>query len=375
MKNRLFSILILLLISLLFMNCGLPPGSMEDPLDDPQQEPKQASLHDEAKGNTKKDDINDIVYSPDGTKLAVAAGNGIWLYDAQTGQELAQCAGHIYTVHNIAFRPDGKTIASVGLGPDQTIRIWDVQTGKNLRTFKYKAWSVAFSPDGKTIVCSRGSDDHDLYLLDADTGKLIRTFSGHPDYLGQIDFIISLAFSPDGKTIAGTGGSTTVSLWDADTGKLLRTLTVETHPTLGARNFVTFSPDGRMIASKIGPRIIGLWEANTGKILQSTSIATPTSRRSFAFSPDGKMIACHSKIVLDIGLWNVNTGKLLRTLTGYRENNPLRRDRFGRYIWSDDAPISFLAFNPDGKTIATAGDYSVHLWDVNTGYLRKIIQF
>ena len=371
MKNKLFSILIALLITLPYMNCGLPPGSMEDPLDDPQQEPKQTSLHDEAKGNTKKDDINDIVYSPDGTKLAVAAGNGIWLYDAQTGQELAQCAGHIYTVHNIAFRPDGKTIASVGLGPDQTIRIWDVQTGKNLRTFKQQAWDVAFSPDGKTIVC--GDASHKVYLLDADTGKLLRTFIGHTGYDYHVQ---NVAFSPDGKTIAGMGShSGTVILWDADTGKLLRTLTVETHPTLGARNFVTFSPDGRMIASKIGPRIIGLWEANTGKILQSTSIATPTSRRSFAFSPDGKMITCHSKIVLDIGLWNVNTGKLLRTLTGYRENNPLRRDRFGRYIWSDDAPISFLAFNPDGKTSATAGDYSVHLWDVNSGYLRKIIQF
>ena len=48
MNNRLFSILIALLISLPFMNCGIPQGSYEEPLDDPQQEPQQARLHDES---------------------------------------------------------------------------------------------------------------------------------------------------------------------------------------------------------------------------------------------------------------------------------------------------------------------------------------
>ena len=374
MINRLFSILTVLLISLPFMNCGLPPGSMEDPLDDPQQQPQQARLHDEVKGNTKKDDINDIAYSPDGTKLAVAAGNGIWLYDAQTGQELVQCAGHIDKVFNLAFRPDGKTMASVGIGHDRTIRIWDVHTGKNLRTFEYQAWDVAFSPDGKTIVCgSEVSDDYNLNLFDADTGKLIRTLSGHTNYSGHTDYVMSLAFSPDGKTIAGAGNSANVSLWDADTGKLLRTLTVETYPTLGSNNSVTFSPDGRMIVSQIGPGTIGLWDVHTGKRLQAITNVPSIQKASSVFSPDGKMIAWRKS--LDIVLWDVNTGKEVRTLTGYRENNPLRRDRFGRYIWSEDAPFVFLAFNPDGKTIATAGFYSVHLWDVNTGYLRKIIQF
>ena len=364
MKNRFFSILTALLIALPFMNCGLPPGSMEAPLDDPQQEPQQARLLDEAKGNTKKHRINDIAYSPDGTKLAVAAGNGIWIYDAQTGQELAQCAGHIYTVHNIAFRPDGKTIASVGIGYDQTVRLWDVHTGKNLQTFKCKAWDVAFSPDGKTIVS--GGFPHKVYLLDVDTGKLLRTFTGHTDY-----HVKNVAFGPDGKTIASMGGrSGNVMLWDANTGKRLKTLTTQTK---GIHNLLTFSPDGRMIASGHDSHTISLWDVHTGKHLQAiTNIDTFLKTRS-AFSPDGKMIV--SRKGYDIGLWDVNTGKNVRTLTGYREKNPLRRDRYGRYIYDEDSPFVFLAFNPDGKTIATAGWYSVHLWDVNAGYLRKIIQF
>ncbi len=378
MKNRLFSILTALLIALPFMNCGLPPGSMEDPLDDPQQEPQQARLHDEAKGSNKKDRIEDIAYSPDGTKLAVAAGNGIWLYDAQTGQELAQCAGHIHKVFSIAFRPDGEVLASIAGGHDGTIRLWDVHTGKNLRTFKHKvwngaawdvvAWDVAFSPDGKTIV--GGGSNHKVCLLDANTGKLLRTFTGHTGYDYSVQ---NVAFSPDGKTIAGMGGhSHTVILWDANTGKLLRTFPGAANQM--SQNLLVFSPDGRMLASGQDPMTIYLWDVNTGKHLQAITNIPTFFRANSAFSPDGKMLLLRSK-GYDIGLWDVNTGKLLRTLTGYREKNPLRRDRYGRYIWSDDAPFVFLAFNPDGKTIATAGKYSVHLWDVNTGYLRKIIQF
>ena len=348
MKNRFSSILIALLISLPFMNCGIPQGSYEEPLDDPQQEPQQASLHDEAKGNTKKDDINDIAYSPDGTKLAVAAGNGIWLYDAQTGQELVQCAGHIDKVFNVAFRPDGKILASVGLGQDGTIRIWDVHTGKNLRTFKSQAWDVAFSPDGKTIVC--GDSSHEVYLLDADTGKLLRTFTGHKGYDHHVQ---DVAFSPDGKTIAGMGvHSGTVMLWDANTGKRLQTLTTQTK---GIHKLLTFSPDGRLIASGHDFHTISLWDVNTGKHLQAIKNIATFFKESSVFSPDGKMIVSGSREDYGIVLWDVNTGKNVRTLTGYRENNPLRRDRFGRYIWSEDVPFVFLAFNPDGKTIATAG--------------------
>ncbi len=371
MKNSLFAILLALLITLPFMNCGLPPGSYEVPLDDPQQDPQQARLQDENRGNTKKHRINDIAYSPDGTKLAVAADNGIWLYDAQTGQELVQCVGHIGKVLNIAFRPDGNTLASVGIGHDGTIRIWDVHTGKNLQTFKYQAWDVAFSPDGKTIVC--GGSSHKVYLLDADTGKLIRTFTGHKGY----DYhVLNVAFSPDGKTIAGMGGhSKTVILWDANTGKLLRTFTGQTK---GGRNLrpslLTFSPDGKMIASGDAPHI-SLWDVHTGKRLQAITVTRAFYKVSSVFSPDGKMIVLGSyRKGSDIGLWEVKTGKEVRSLTGYRENNPLRRDRFGRYIYGP-TPFTYLEFNPDGKTIATAGFYSVHLWDVNTGYLRKIIQF
>jgi WD40 repeat protein len=82
------------------------------------------------------------------------------------------------------------------------------------------------------------------------------------------------------------------------------------------------------------------------------------------------MIACGN--LHDIDLWDVNTGKQLRTLTGYRENNPPRRDWVRGHILG--SPWIFtVVFSPDGKTIAGASEREVRLWDVNAGYLRKLI--
>ena len=118
-----------------------------------------------------------------------------------------QFTGVTDSVPTIAFSPDGNML--VGGMRDNTIRLWDGHTGKNLRTIKgYTNWarSVAFSPDGRTII--NGSWGKTFYLLDTDIGKNLRTFTGHTEK------IWSVAFSSDGKTIASGGHDKTVCLWD-----------------------------------------------------------------------------------------------------------------------------------------------------------------
>jgi len=55
-----------------------------------------------------KGSVNDLTYSPDGSRLAVASSIGIWLYDAYTGEESALLTRHTHGVHSIAFSPDGR---------------------------------------------------------------------------------------------------------------------------------------------------------------------------------------------------------------------------------------------------------------------------
>ena len=102
-----------------------------------------------------------IAYSPDGTRLAVAATIGIWLYDAHSGAEINLFTGQALSVNSVAFSPDGHILA--GGSGDATIRLWSVETGAHIQTLTGHTRGIkkiAFNPDGNTIVS--GSADKSI---------------------------------------------------------------------------------------------------------------------------------------------------------------------------------------------------------------------
>ncbi|MDE0018078.1 MAG: WD40 repeat domain-containing protein [Candidatus Poribacteria bacterium] len=168
----------------------------------------QWSLPEGAKARLGKGRISDVVYSPDGTRLAVASGIGIWLYDAQTGEELDLLTGdYTHILLSVAFSPDGLTLASGSR--DNTIHLWDAATGNHLRTLighTKDVTSVAFSPDGN-ILASASTDDT-IHLWSVATGKYLRTLTGHTKD------VTSVAFSPDGSMLASASTDGTLLLWE-----------------------------------------------------------------------------------------------------------------------------------------------------------------
>ena len=104
-------------------------------------------------------------FSPDGRLIAsTGGGNPFWrtirkqtpgeiiIWDAYTGQRLRTLKGHKFAIPDIAFSPDGKTLASAS----DTVRLWDVQTGKLLKEYGgTRSNAVAFSPDGKILAADQ----------------------------------------------------------------------------------------------------------------------------------------------------------------------------------------------------------------------------
>ena len=73
--------------------------------------------------------VSDVKFSPDSKLLAVASPTGIWLYDAQTYEEVGLLTGHNGGVNSVVFSPDGQVIAGGGSGD---VRLWSVSKNKKL---------------------------------------------------------------------------------------------------------------------------------------------------------------------------------------------------------------------------------------------------
>ena len=126
--------------------------------------------------------------------------------------ELVVQTGHTGDISSIAYSPDGKLVASGSF--DNTIKLWDVETGKELRTFyghTGKVMSVAFSPDGKLL--ASGGSDFVIRLWDVSTGKQAKVLEYHSNSVNAV------RFSPDGKTIVSGSDDQTVKIWDVATGR------------------------------------------------------------------------------------------------------------------------------------------------------------
>jgi WD40 repeat protein len=245
-------------------------------------------------------------------------------------------AGHSETVTSVAFSPDGKTLASGSL--DSRIKLWDVSTGKELRTLiGHRVTSVAFSPSGQTL--ANGNLDNTIELWDAPTGR-----EGVFPLTGHSSFVTSVAFSPDRKILASGSYDDTVKLWVFSTGKELHTLKGHS----GGVNSVAFSPDGKILASGSADDTVKLWVVSTGKELRTLK-GHSDAINSVAFSPDGKTLASGSADDT-VKLWDVATVTELRTLKGH------------------SSTVNSVAFSPDGKTLMSgSGDTTIKLWDVSTG--------
>ncbi len=292
--------------------------------------------------------ILQVAFSPDGQfALSGSDDKTLKLWEIATGKELRSFAGHADTVSSVAFSPDGRFALSGSY--DKTLKLWEVATGRPLRTFsghRLGVDTVAFSPDGRLGLS--GSEDGTLRLWEAATGKELRKFSSD----GGI--VSSVAFSPDGRfALSNSGFDFTVKVWEVATGKLLRSFSGHKDSV----SSVAFSPDGRLALSsgcgkdKTGRCIEGimkLWEAATGKELRSFSGHTDQIE-SAVFSPDGRFVLSGSSDKT-LKLWDVATGKELRSFSGH------------------DGPVESVAFSPDGKRLLSGGwDSAFKLWELATG--------
>ena len=189
------------------------------------------------------------------------------LWDIKTGQCLKVLQEHDDRVFSVCFSPDNQAIASSSA--DQTVKLWAVNTGQcfqTLRGHSYWVLCAAFSPipsfpplaRGVGGILATGSADQTVRLWDVETGQCLKILQGHTNQ------VMSVSFSPDGQTLASASADETVKLWAVRTGQCLKTLQGHTSQVLS----ISFNPQGNILASSSADETIKLWDINTGECLK-----------------------------------------------------------------------------------------------------------
>jgi WD40 repeat protein len=347
-----------------------------------------------------------LALSRDGGTIAVGTDRGIQLVDTRTGA-LRTAAGVLAGAPNwLLFSADGETLVSTGI--DGAVTLWDVESARPRETLRGHSASVTqpvFSPDGKTLYTASHDGTVIAWDLGGDRG-LGRPFAfTHGRTLRDNPYRHPGTFVADGRLIAVGLKKRGIQLRDAsllarDGAPLLR--------TGGEVNALASSPDGRTLAAGTSNGMVTLWDVASRSLRRGPFDVSSGSVESMSFSADGTTLATAASD--GVKLWDVATGAargragdgssagavafspkgpfIAFVLTGY----PDRAEQAGDVeIWdatqrtliaawqlgADQEVIGqALAFDPDGRVLATAGlgDPLVHLWDVETGRLIRELE-
>lgn len=298
-------------------------------------------------GNKTIEQLRDIGYgwlrcsalSTDGKRLATGSLDcTIYLWDVESGKVIKTFKGHTDDINALAFLSNGNEIVSGS--DDATIRIWNVQTGNLVRTIKGHSFginSIAVSPDDSTILS--GSNDGTVKLWNCKTGNLIWTY--YPD---DSQFL-AVAFSPDGSKILASSGFT--YLLNRESGKAIDTFKIHNVST------VAFSPDGSKALTGFsglfsGEDSVWIWDIATGKKIKTY----PAISFSLAFSRDGLKIISGGNGTATI--YNCTTEKIDTVLHAHSYE------------------ICFAAFSPDATEFFTGSyDGTIKRWNTASFGLEK----
>ncbi|KAF8834157.1 WD40 repeat-like protein [Paxillus ammoniavirescens] len=285
--------------------------------------------------------IRKIAYLPGGERIVTCSWDQtVRIWNVETGEQEGTTMEHEGWVGGLAVTRDGKKVLSGG--EDERIRVWDVETHELIEEWENDTgviWRIAVSPDDQ--LAGSGSWNGEIVIREMKVSGRIR----HSIKAGSE--VRSLCFSPNGEKLACAVGNITdsnIHVYDVDSGKLvLGPIEGHTEPV----NCVLWSLDGSQLFSGSDDYSIRCWNSDTGE-----SIGEPWKGHthwvwSLSLSPDGTKLASAS-FDKTVQFWDVRSG-----------------DPIGQPLQHSDHGVLAVTFSPSGEFVASGGyDKKVSIWRV-----------
>jgi WD40 repeat protein len=335
--------------------------------------------------------ITALAFSADGTTLASGNSNGtINLWNWPSGTALGSMAAHADVIRSLLFLPDGKRLVSGSA--DNTAKIWSVPGDgllQALGSYSATVRSVALSANGS--LCATADDTQTIQVRRTGNGQVVLSLAG------QNGCVSAIAFSPDSTELAAGGGplDPSIKVWRVSDGALLRTIAATTNGVMA----LAFSPDGSMLAAggDSVEQTITLWNTADGS-LRATLPGHTNGVTTLAFSPNGGLLASGGRRFDNlVKVWSLTNYSVIQQFAGHANN--IEAVAFGpdndtvasgssgtsalfvskisagttRVFGTGTNPVYFVAFTPDGSTLAAANKDAIQFWTVAAGTISQTV--
>ncbi len=333
------------------------------------------------------DSVTAVAITPNGKQLISGSkDNTIRIWDIETGENTNTLKGHEGWIQAVTVTPNGDQVISGST--DGTVCIWDIKTGGKLKTLKghkTAVYALDVSLNGKQIVS--GSDDGIIRIWDIDNSDNNKILNGHWGSVRAITII------PNKKQVVSGSADGTIRIWDMETGESIRTL-----GQYGVSIYaIALSPNGKQIVSGSNDGFVYIWDIETGKILK-TSERHKKAVDTVAVTSNGEQIVSGSKDCI-IHVWDITTGKKLKTMSGQKSEvyavalTPnrkqvvsglkdgtiriwdLKTNKILRTLERHERTVYTVALTPNGKQIVSwLADNTIRIWDIESGENLRTVE-
>jgi WD40 repeat protein len=328
--------------------------------------------------------VNAVAVTPDGRRAVSAAADWtLRVWDLETGGELARLtghergflahpAGHEGGVLAVAVTPDVRR--AVSASEDQTLRVWDLETGRQLAYLtghEGRVNAVVVTTDGRRAVSA--SDDGTLRVWDLAAGEEMVVLGGHEDVVGGGDLffkpaaarVLAVAVTPDGRRAVSGSSDGMLHVWDLETGGQVavwrghedKEPAVGRVPAVAASVLaVAVTPDGQRAVSASDDGTLRVWDLASGEevaVLRGhgdrvrTVAVTPDERHVVSGSDDGTL-----------RVWDISSGPNAGLASG--EEVTVLRGHGDR--------VRTVAVTADGRrAVSGSNDRTLRVWDITPG--------
>lgn len=285
----------------------------------------------EFKGHTSW--VTTVAFNPKMPSLVSGSlDDTLKIWNLQTGQLMYTLEGHARGVNDLVLGSGGQVLASCG--DDDVVKIWNLSEGTLLHVLKGHMRDVTSVAIGvKGFLLASGSEDMTIKLWKLDKGTLLKTLTG------SAGMIRSVALTSDEETLISGGMDNKVRVWNAQSGQQVRVFSGH----LNTVNQVAISPDNCMLASASKDRTVRLWSLGSGALIHTLNDHSQEVN-GVAIAPDSRTVVSGSSDST-VKVWSGQSGQLRHTLTGHTNS------------------ILGVAIHPSGRLIASASaDKTIKVW-------------